>query len=159
MKKVISVVMCAVMLLCCACFAGCQQKEETDLSEVILEQLKNEGFSNAYIDESNNKKVFVDSNTYVYVLKTSDGKKFFTIFELKKDSDIKGILNAFKIFFDTDTSYYDGNYIFNKIQEEVKNIKRTSDDGIGHISENGYFCDIFMDGSLTYVDTIYLREK
>ncbi len=159
MKKVISVVMCVVMLLCCACFAGCQQKEETDLSEVILEQLKNEGFSNAYIDESNNKKVFVDSDTYIYISIPS-GKKFFIIFELKKDSDIKGILNAFKIFFDTDTSYYDGNYIFNKIQEEVKHIKRASSDVTnGCISENGYFCDIFMDGSLTYVDTIYLREK
>ena len=28
MKKVISVVMCAVMLLCCACFAGCSSQSE-----------------------------------------------------------------------------------------------------------------------------------
>lgn len=158
MKKVISLVLTAVILLCCVCFAGCNSEEEDSKSEIILEQLKNEGFSNAYIDESSNKKVFVDSDTCIYI-STPSGKNFFIICDLKKDSDIKGILNVFKIFFDTDTSYYDGNYIFNKIQEEVKNIKRASNDGIGYISENGYSCDIFMDGSLTYIDTIYLREK
>lgn len=159
MKKVISLVLTAVILLCCVCFAGCNSEEEDSKSEIILEQLKNEGFSNAYIDESSNKKVFVDGDTYIYVLQPSDGKNSFYIIELKKDSDIKSILNVFKIFFDKDTFYYDSNYIFNKIQEEVKNIKRASNNGIGRISENGYSCDIFMDGSLTYIDTIYLREK
>ena len=48
MKKVISVVMCAVMLLCCACFAGCQQKKLNPTPNDLINALKAGGYEDSY---------------------------------------------------------------------------------------------------------------
>lgn len=48
MKKVISVVMCVVMLLCCACFAGCQQKKLNPTPNDLINALKAGGYEDSY---------------------------------------------------------------------------------------------------------------
>ena len=48
MKKVISLVMCAVMLLCCVCFAGCQQKKLNPTPNDLINALKAGGYEDSY---------------------------------------------------------------------------------------------------------------
>ena len=72
MKKVISVVMCAVMLLCCACFAGCQQKKLNPTPNDLINALKAGGYEDSYYisDDMANAMSDIDRSGSIEVVGT-----------------------------------------------------------------------------------------
>ena len=72
MKKVISVVMCAVMLLCCACFAGCQQKKLNPTPNDLINALKAGGYEDSYFisDDMANAMSDIDRSGSIEVVGT-----------------------------------------------------------------------------------------
>ena len=72
MKKVISLVMCAVMLLCCVCFAGCQQKKLNPTPNDLINALKAGGYEDSYFisDDMANAMSDIDRSGSIEVVGT-----------------------------------------------------------------------------------------
>ena len=72
MKKVISVVMCVVMLLCCVCFAGCQQKKLNPTPNDLINALKAGGYEDSYYisDDMANAMSDIDRSGSIEVVGT-----------------------------------------------------------------------------------------
>ena len=105
MKKVISVVMCVVMLLCCVCFAGCSSQSEKSSKtyskspeylahyDSLVQALREGGFKEAHYILDDRSNVYLreddDKNT-VYVPKKKDG---IYISNLDNDIDLVKLLD------------------------------------------------------------------
>ena len=84
MKKVISVVMCAVMLLCCVCFAGCNNQSADNQSSSNYS--KAEGNISSYLESSTSSEV---ENTLAKEFIKKDNKEIAkTIYDKLKSEDI-----------------------------------------------------------------------
>ena len=178
MKKIISLVMCAVMLLCCGSFAGCssQSSKESskrlsddsyvDPSEVRAEDIKkaliNAGYTEAYIPESEAsfsedlKTVYLDKSSIGYVLGGGLGGPGCPEFAFNETrDDIPEILDAVMPLFDKDFKQGDGE----KIVEKLKSSRSIEEDGdiyCQRVPFKNYEYKEYYDGDYTYVKNIQL---
>ena len=98
MKKVISVVMCVVMLLCCGCFAGCSSQSEKSSKtysqspeylahyDSLVQALREGGFKEAHYISDDRSNVYLredDDKNAVFVPKKKD-----SIYISNLDNDI-----------------------------------------------------------------------
>ena len=118
MKKVISVVMCVVMLLCCACFAGCGNNSNSK-KEDIKNALVNAGYDGAYVSGTHvnlgkDKSGFIDLN--------DDG--VFDLIDSDED-DVPKVLNAVMPLFSDRFADKEGDIIF----EALKRSRTVDEDG------------------------------
>ena len=101
MKKVISVVMCAVMLLCCGCFAGCSSQSSKTYSrspefahyDSLVQALREGGFKEAHYISGDRNKVYLredDDKNAVFIPEKKDD---IYISNLDNDIDLVKLLD------------------------------------------------------------------
>ena len=143
MKKAISLVTCAVMLLCCVCFAGCssQSSEQTDgnvikaeggtqtdgniiKAEDIQKALVNAGFTEAHIPERlplnyEYKFVYLDKSETDCVNERGFGGNYWPKFNFKQyRDDIPEILDAVMPLYDKSFVQGDGEEVVKKLKSK-----------------------------------------
>ena len=118
MKKVISVVMCVVMLLCCGCFAGCGNNSNSK-REDIKNALVNVGYDGAYVDRIY-VKLDKDKSGFIYL--NDDG--VFNLINSDED-DVPKVLNAVMPLFSDRFADKEGDIIF----EALKRSRTVDKDG------------------------------
>lgn len=165
MKKVISLVMCAVMLLCCACFAGCssQSSEQTDgnviKAEDIQKALVNAGFTEAHIPERFSsdyeyKFVYLDNSETDYVNERGFGGNYWPKFNFKQSrDDIPEILDIIMPLYDKSFVEGDGEEVVKKLKS-----KRYGDIG-GDIYFKSYEYRELLDSTNTFAKSIIVEYK
>ena len=179
MKKVISVVMCAVMLLCCACFAGCssQSSKQTDgnvikaeggtqtdgnviKAEDIQKTLVNAGFTEAYIPEKDAsladdlKSIYLDKNKTGYITNGSLGEKGCLRFRFYESrDDIPEILDIVIPLYDKSFVQGDGEEILKKLKSK-RVVYRDGKINGGRVSFKNLEYKEFLDKGNTFTESI-----
>lgn len=117
MKKVISVVMCAVMLLCCGCFAGCNNQNDNSIADKILNSIKDSGYSEAHYRSD------VESLNYPYIYFDETNTDSLTLYDhvltldLNEESNVPKILNSILPALDSSFFSGDGEIVYRKLMD------------------------------------------
>ena len=153
MKKVISIVMCAVMLLCCSCFAGCGSSNSNITRQDLANALKNNGYEDTYVADENKDHII---GWYVEVAKTknniyldcgrgsekaplSDNTiKIYNYLSAENQEDAIKILNIIMPLFDDDFDNA-GEDIINHLEELSKDKSNAEKKQILDYSPSYYF--------------------
>ena len=161
MKKVISVVMCAVMLLCCACFAGCSSQDND-----IIQTFHNNGYKDAYINADSEIFKDVPEWSEIYLHQNNDNEDIYSveaiwvnesdysivIRKIKQESDLIKILDIMLNY------YYNQSGYGQKIVDDVYN-KFENKELEGTIDYGDFFIGFKIDDANNKIDHISLQKS
>lgn len=166
MKKTISLILSFVILLCCICFSGCNNRaEQVDTKEIKAEDIEKAlieaGFSESHCkknDDSNWNSVYLDNTETDWISEMNSYGNYIPFFTFNNSrNDIPKILDAVMPLYDKKYKQGDGDEIIHSL---INDRGIYNDGGMrgGNIIFNGYEYDEGLDktGSFThFIDVTY----
>lgn len=125
MKKTISLILSATILLCCICFSGCNnQVKQVDTKEIKVEDIEKAlieaGYSEANFQRELKKweVVYLDNSKTDYISENNLPGDYLPVFFFKKSrDDIPKILDAVMPLYDKEYKQGDGDKIINRLKD------------------------------------------
>lgn len=160
MKKVISLVLTAIILLCCVCFAGCNSQDKD-----IIRTFHDNGYKDAYINTDSEIVKDVPAWSEIYLHQNNDNEDTYSveaiwvnesncnivIRKIKQESDLIKILDI------TLNYYYSQNDYGQKIVDDVYN-RFENKEFEGTIDYGDFFIGFKVDDSSSKIDYISLQK-
>ena len=165
MKKTISLILSATILLCCICFSGCNnQVKQVDTKEIKVEDIEKAlieaGYSEANFQRELKKweVVYLDNSKTDCISENNLPGDYLPAFFFKKSrDDIPKISDAVMPLYDKEYKQGDGE----KIMERLISDRFFSDDYThgGRISFNNYEYEEFLDETDSFTDCIMVKKS